>query len=452
MTGLATKEGFLESAGQWICDSYSLGLYYLACQEGEVVKIIDAAFFLYPLPPEKIHNFSVQAGQLVAGQEILHSLSRREVLLRLESAANGEIAIGGQIVRLAKQSALQYYSEQSFGDTWFTELHLQVTGQRLDPLPSVEAACIDTALRNANPPFDGMEDLSSWLRLSDRRISGRESAINIRIGPPVDILFDQTSLHGNTFSLAFTAHPKFDVSRIGASIREFPGNGIESRRQVGSSVKWSRSQKGRRAGKLTAVLSNADSVLVMLTLGTRTIRRQWFADPDKALNTRYVTTQFFDKELKQLRQVLLDSSDSVRFEQGVASLFYLLGFAGAIQVETHAPDILLTSPSGMIAIIECTTKISDFQNKLGKLVDRRNALLASLNATGNIHRVGAFLVCGLPKAQIAAEDRLLNQHQVTMLCREDLAQSLLSLRTPKSPDDMLVQAATRLEQAGKFIG
>jgi len=44
----------------------------------------------------------------------------------------------------------------------------------------------------------------------------------------------------------------------------------------------------------------------MLTLGTQTIRRQWFNDSDKALNTRYVATQFFDKDLEQLRQALLE--------------------------------------------------------------------------------------------------------------------------------------------------
>jgi hypothetical protein len=452
VNGQSIRDRFWESAKQWVCDSYSLGIYYLASNEKGVTNIVDAAFFLYPIPPERIENFSLQAGNLIAGQQIFPSLPREELLAHLELATRGEILVHGRTLRLAKETEYQYYSEHSHRDTWFTELNLQVGGQRLNPLTGAEAADIDTTLRNATPPFDGMEDLGNWLRLSDRRINGRESILNIRISPPVDMLFEQSSLHDNKFQLSFSAHPKFDVSKVGVSIREFPGIGVKSRKQVGDSIIWSRVKGRHRSGQLKAKLSNADSVLAMLTLGTQTIRRQWFTDPDKALNTRYVATQFFDKELKQLRQALLDSTDSVRFEQAIASLLYLLGFSAAIQVETQAPDILVSSPMGKLAIIECTTKISDFQSKLGKLVDRRNALLASLNAMGNVHRIDAFLVCGLPKSQIAAEEKQLTQHRVTLLCRENLADALIRLRTPTSPDEMLDQAASQLEQARHPIG
>lgn len=452
MNEQSIRDRFWESAQHWICDSYSLGIYYLASDEKSTTSIIDANFFLYPIPPEKIENFSLQVGSLFAGQQIFPSLSREELLAQLELATRGEIFVHGQTIRLARETEYRYYEEHSHRDTWFTELNLQVTGQRLHPLSGAETAGIDTALRNATPPFDGIEELSNWLRLSDRRINGRESVLNIRISPPVDMLVEKYSLHDNKFQLAFSAHPKFDVSRVGVSLREFPGIGIKSRRQVGDSIVWSRSKGGRRPGQLKVKLFNADSVLVMLTLGRQTIRRQWFTDPDKALNTRYMATQFFDKELKQLRQALLDSTDSVKFEQAVASLLYLLGFSAAIQVETQAPDILVSSPTGKLAIIECTTKISDFQSKLGKLVDRRNALLASLNAMGNVHRVDAFLVCGLPKSQIAAEEKQLVQHRVTLLCRENLTDALIRLRTPTSPDEMLDQADSQIEQAQYRIG
>jgi len=404
------------------------------------------------MPLERVENFSIEAGSLIAGQQISPPLPKEELLARLELAIKGELVVHGRTIVLAKESEYQYYSEHPHKDTWFTELNLQVSGQRSNPLSSAESADLGTALRAANPPFDGMEDLGTWLRLSDRRANGRESVISIRVGPPVDMLFDQSSLSNNKFHLTLRAHPKFDVSKLGVGIREFPGKGIESRKQVGSSILWSRVKGGFRSGQLKAKLSDADSVQAMLTLGTQTIRRQWFADPDKALNIRYVATQFFDRELKQLRQALLESTDSVRFEQAVASLLYLLGFSPAIQVETQSPDILVSSPMGKLAIVECTTKISDFQSKLGKLVDRRNALLSSLNQMGNSHRIDAFLVCGLPRFQIAAEEKQLTQHHVTLLCRENLADVLIRIRVPTSPDDMLDQAASQLERARNLIG
>lgn len=452
MDGQSIRDRFWESANQWICDSYSLRVSYLASHTNGVTQLIDAALLLYPLPPERVENFSIEAGSLIAGQQIFPYLPKEELLGRLESAMKGEIVVHGRTILLAKESEYQYYSEHPHKDTWFTELNLQVSGQRSNPLSSAESADISTALRAANPPFDGIEDLGTWLRLSDKRVNGRESAISIRIGPPVDMLFDQSSLSNNKFRLVFRAHPQFDVSRLGVGIREFPGKGLETRRQVGSSILWSRVKGGARPGLLRTKLSHADSVQAMLTLGTQTIRRQWFNDSDKALNTRYVATQFFDKDLKQLRQALLESTDSVRFEQAVASLLYLLGFSSAIQVETQSPDILVSSPMGKLAIVECTTKISDFQSKLGKLVDRRNALLSSLDQMGNAHRIDAFLVCGLPKSQIAAEEKQLTQHRVTLLCRENLADALIRIRVPTSPDEMLDQAASQIERARNSIG
>lgn len=447
MADQTAKENFLESAKQWICDSYSLGIYYLASVEEGSTKVVDVALRLNPLPPDQSINFCVKAGNLLAGQEFISGLSRDELVSRLTAATQGVLQVDGTVLHLAQETELEYYSEQSNKDVWFAELHLQITGNRLRAVSSIEAAQINTALRQATPPFDGIEDLCSWLNLTDRRINGRESAVSIRISPPVDMLFDQTSIKENQFTLSFIAHKNFDVSKVGVSIREFPGKGIESRKQLGASIAWKRPKGVSRSGILKAKLLNADSVLAMLTLGSQTVRRQWFTDSNKALNIRYVATQFFDKELKYLRQVLLDSTDSVKFEQAISSLLYLMGFSNAIQVETQAPDILVTSPGGKIAIVECTTRIADFQNKLGKLVDRRNALQASIGATGNVHRVDAFLVCGLPKTQIAAADRLLSQYKVTLLCREDLAQALLQVRIPTSPDELLDRAAAQLEQS-----
>lgn len=452
MYGQSIRDRFWDCAEQWICDSYSLGINYIASDANGATQIVDAAFLLYPVPPERSENFSIKAGSLIAGQQIFSSLPRKELLARLELAIKGEIVVHGRTIQLSKESEYEYYTEHPHKDTWFTELNLQLSGQRSNPLSRAEAADIDTALRAATPPFDGIEDLGTWLRLSDPRVSGRKSLLSIRINPPVDMLFDQSSLSNNKFHLVFRAHSKFDVSKVGVAIREFPGKGIESRRQFGGAIVWSRVKGGSRSGRLEANLLNADSVLAMLTLGTQTIRRQWFADSDKALNTRYVATQFFDRELKQLRQALLDSTDSVRFEQAVASLLYLLGFSPAIQVETQSPDILVSSPMGKFAIVECTTKISDFQSKLGKLVDRRNALLSSLDTMGNAHRIDAFLVCGLPRSHIAAEEKQLTQHRVTLLCRENLADGLMRTRIPISPDEMLDQAALQIERARNSIG
>jgi hypothetical protein len=438
------RDLFFESADEWICDSYSLEIRFLAIQVDGVNRLLDAALYAFRPPPVAVEGFTVTAEGLIAGQRLYVSLSKEEILQKFEAASNGLLDIDGVEFKLGANEHFDFYSELPHRDTWFSDLHLMISGSQLRSSSIGEATNIDQALRSATPPFDGIADLCTWLQLTDTRTNGRAAAINLRIGPPVDMLFDASKVSGNKLEITLVSHPKFDTSKAVLATREYPGNGIATRKQSSNKIVWAQAEGEKRLGTLKMSLTNADSVLAMLNVAGRTVRRQWFLDPEKALNTRYVATQLFDRDLKQLRLSVLDATDSVRFEQGIASLFFLMGFAAAIQIETQAPDILVMTPGGKLALIECTTKISDFQNKLGKLVERRNALRKSLEDTGHNIQADAFLVCGLPKAQIAVEQRQLTQHRVTLLCREDISEAFVRLRTPISPDEMLDQSNARL--------
>jgi hypothetical protein len=438
------KAQFFEHAEGWICDSYSWGFSYLAVRNDKEFLIIDSLLHVTPLPPINVKSFSIEAGTLFAGREIIPSLPKEKILKLLSKAANGQLSANGLNLKLQLTTPSEYYSNIPHRDTWYSDLHLQVSGTKLSPPPIEETIANDHALRSGSLPFDGLSDLGLVLQLSDSRVNGQSPKINIHLGPPVDILFGETTLRSNRLRLTLNAHPKFNLEKIGLAIREFPGHELDTRNQMAQEIVWSRAKNGVRKGMPDVVLKNADSALAMLTIGLRTARRQWFLDPDKALNSRYVSTQLFDKELRQLRLSVMEPTDSDRFERGIASLLFLLGFSSAIQVETQAPDIIATTIGGKLALIECTLKISDFPNKLGKLVDRRNALKRTLEANGHALNVSAFLICALPRAQVAVDDSQLSQHQVSLLCKEELAQAFDQLRIPKDPDEMLNRAATKL--------
>ncbi|WP_395054659.1 hypothetical protein [Polaromonas sp.] len=133
-------------------------------------------------------------------------------------------------------------------------------------------------------------------------------------------------------------------------------------------------------------------------------------------------------------------------------MLFLLGFSPAVQVESQAPDLIVATAGGKLALVECTLKIADFQNKLGKLVDRRNALLTALEANGQAIDVSAFLVCALPRAQVAVDEARLNQLRVILLCKDDLVQAFTQLRSPRDADEMLSTAAAKLAQQKLTIG
>ncbi len=358
----------------------------------------------------------------------------------------------GLRLSLPTGAPLEHFSEMPNRDSWLFDLHLQISGARTAPPSSAETLRNDQTLRQITPPFDGMADLCSWLQLSDTRVNGQSSSINIRVHPPVVISLDESNLQSNRLLLTLKSHSKYSRSNIQLAIREYPGLNIETRKHVSASISWQRAKDGLRTGLLDLPLTNADSVLAMLIAGDRTVMRRWFFDPGKAANARYVATQLFDKDLKQLRKSLIDTTDSVGFEKGVASLLFLLGFSPAIQVEAEAPDIVVTTPGGKLAIIECTIKTSDFETKVGKLVDRRNALKKVLEASNHNLRVDAFLVCGLPKSRIAAEEGRLAKHQILLLSREDIANAFDQLRIPKNPDEMLDRAFTKLSEHSPIVG
>jgi hypothetical protein len=120
-----------------------------------------------------------------------------------------------------------------------------------------------------------------------------------------------------------------------------------------------------------------------------------------------------------VRQALFESTDPSKFEQGVAALLFMLGFAPALPIETNSPDIVVATPTGRVAVVECTIKTADFATKIGKLVDRRTSLSKALAAADIPFQVVALLVCRQPRDQMVATNEDLTAKNVLLLAGED---------------------------------
>jgi len=240
------------------------------------------------------------------------------------------------------------------------------------------------------------------------------------------------------------------VTRVGLSLRVLPGNALAGRRQAAQELTWGGVRDDRREGTAEVQLQDADSVLVMLMIGSSTVRRQWFLDRQKARNNRLLATQLFDKDLRMVRHALLEATDATKFEQGVASMLFLLGFSAAVQLETDAPDVIVTTPGGRLAIVECTTRVADFAAKVGELVDRRGALSKHLTAAGDPSPVTSILVCRLPRDQIASHRDQLQAHKIILVAGEDITAAFDQVRFPNDPDKILDEALARLAEADRL--
>jgi len=444
LTNEIIKQTFLEAADAWVCDGYSLDIRYLAEVDGDAILLWDASVALNPLPAKQDLSFRIESTNFIVGQIQRPHEKKKSLLTLLDKAAEGVLQLSDKELTLPGDKPYDFYSEMNQRERWFSELHLQVSGDRR-PLPSLNLlATIDNTLRSSQPPFDGLADAASWLGLVAPGTSANPPSIGIRVGPPVDLIFDRCKLVDDRLLLTLHAHPKFDIANLGLAIRSVPGSGLDARKQVSSEIRWSRVRNGRREGTAQIDLERADNVLAMLMIGSSTVRRQWFLDPAKARNNRLLAIQHFDKDLRMVRNAVLESSDSSKFEKGVAALLFLLGFNPSVQLETDSPDLIVTTPGGRLAIVECTTRIADFASKVGKLVDRRGALSRSLDASGHPALVSAVLICRLPRDQIAVYADEVRAHNTILVTGEDLAAGFDRVRFPNDPDRILEEVHARL--------
>lgn len=264
--------------------------------------------------------------------------------------------------------------------------------------------------------------------------------ITIHISPPVDLMLDKSRVRDNHLELEIHAMQSFDTARIGLAVATFPVDGISSRRQIAPKIRWAKPRGGLRKGTVTVKTKKMDSALVMLTAGDATIRRQWFLDPEKVRNQRLAAVQLFDKDLRMVKQAVLQAGDAARFELGVQMVLFLLGFAPTVMLERDAPDLVVAAPSGRLVLVECTIRIADFHAKLGKLIDRRGAAIKYMQSSGHGTTLFAALVCALPRDQIAVSDAELAKHGVMLATAETLSVLFDRARYPNDPDKLLDEA------------
>ena len=426
---------FKSAANEWLCDPYSVEIRYLAIREADVNILLSCSINFWPIKFATQKSLAVVANNLIAGQEQFNDMSLDKIELLINNLEHGNLVLNNITLSLIANDSLNFYTEMISNDRWFCDAHLLVLGEHINPISNIEMVKINSSLRQGKLPFDGLNDLVTYLNLPDPFSSQRQPQIEIRISPPTDIRTEESSLSKGKFNLILHAHPKLNTKNISLAFRTFPDT-LTSRKQVSSQIKWKSKKDGLQVGKLAIRAAKVFAVQAILMVGSNTIRRQFFDDILKVPNRRLFAISAFDKDLKMLKQALSETHPS-NFEKAVSSLAYILGFSGGVINETDAPDIILSTPNENLVVIECTTRIADFNTKLGKLVNRKNSLIALLEKSGDSRKVYGYLVCGLPKNQIAYDEINSARHKVTLLTKESLDELLNQLKFPQDLEKLL---------------
>ena len=122
-----------------------------------------------------------------------------------------------------------------------------------------------------------------------------------------------------------------------------------------------------------------------------------------------------DKNVELLKKIIAEAlrkGDEARdFEAAIAWLFWMLGFSVVQLGHTKrsnqaAADVILTSPSGNFAVVECTTGLLKADQKLSLLHQRAQSVRRSLDDMQFNHlHVLPVIVTSKPRAEVEPDRR-----------------------------------------------
>ncbi|WP_432241184.1 hypothetical protein [Herbaspirillum robiniae] len=373
---------FVDLVATWVCEGYSANIRYIASGLANDHYLWNATINLVPLSEHRDQDVHISGDGFSAGKVHKNGEAKEAILQLVSQAVSGKFKLSGRSLSVWTSSELDYFSEMYRRNSWYSKGHIQIIGNQRSSITALELLEIDSTLRRGSPPFDGVDDLFGWLGLGGFGLKETPPAINIFVEPPVVLVIPKCNLVDNRLTLTLAAQENVDIALIGLAIRAAPGDDLNTRVQVAAAVNWMQPNNGIREGTLEIQLANAESALAILSVGRFVAQRHWIGDKEKARNSRFLSLQFFDKELKMLKRALLEASDSAKFENGIAALLFMLGFSAAVQLETDAPDLIVTTPNGRIVLIECTLRTADVSLKVGKLVTGAGLLQRRLVLAG----------------------------------------------------------------------
>lgn len=435
--GTDAKKKFDEAAYGWLTNNCVCDITYFYERTDGVSLLREAKIKIFSLHCPSRSTFHIETTRFGGGRVCRSIATVDEVIALINAAASGELKLGSQVLSLRGEQR-DYYSKLSPSDSAFEGMLLQVTGEKSPYADNIPYAEVDNELRCLKEPFDGVADLASSLSLRDPRSNYEAPRIEIVIEPPIDLILDQSQITDDMVSLAIECSENLMAERLTLGLRTFSQDAGYIRRQIVSAIKWSEPEVGIRVGRVSVPSYGCESALAMLSAGGWIARREWLNHPKKGNNFRRLVMTEFDPNLKRIRKVVQRPGDySSEFENAIAAIFYLAGFNVVLPVETNAPDLILRTPKGRTVLVECTTRISDFASKLGKLVDRRGQLEAVSQANDQPFPVMATLICGLPGNQVAGADDA-RRHGIGLVCQEEILSLFDTVLHSPEPDALAI--------------
>jgi hypothetical protein len=265
-----------------------------------------------------------------------------------------------------------------------------------------------------------------------------QTTLEITAGP-VAYLGAMTALQGRRASIHVRLSAHLELSRLRITLKSADQQASMQPLVFGAdSTQWTRQGIWNEGVWLVDLPTSDAHSCRVLYAGAVQDQRLLF-DPSSSPNIRRMLLSIVDPDLKRLRGLLLRPADKQRkdFEAGVALLFQMLGFApahiGAMSGLTDEPDIFVSSPTGDVLLVECTTGVPD-DRKLSLLVSRSIPIREIVERAQGVSKSDVIAILVTPRLtdELAPIREKASANNVLLLCHSELSD--LITRTATFPD------------------
>jgi hypothetical protein len=417
------------------------GFSYLAVRLGEDFVLLRGRLFLSPFGsavPPHFRSPNVRAGRYrltELGLDVRGLIER--LCVGLLNTPDGELHFPGTNYAASfvpfHPDALQNQTRHNV---------LTIKGEEAEAIRQPD---IDWEIKGASRPYEGLQELANEFALGP--LTERSGYVEI-FAPNVSAIDTKLSkVAGTNADIQVLLAKGLDTGSVTLGYRIYlPGVATTRGTLSGADMQWSEELEYLR-GKATLQVPNAGVLNCSVSYDGVTQSHWWLADPTQAQNPRRAVYEAFDPKLETLRNIVgaaQSRGQAARdLEAAVAWLLWMLGFSvahlGGTPRTRDAADLIVTSPSGNYAVVECTTGLLKAENKLALLYQRAQTVRDAL-AGSNAHlRVLPIMVTSRPTNEIALDLEAAVSLGIYVMTRENLENAINQTLMQPNADQLYAQ-------------
>jgi hypothetical protein len=437
-------------AGAYQNSSFS----YVAVKNGAQFTLVKGSLFL--VVPSSLPFSSFASASVLAGHQSLEELAESPRSF-VELLIDGKIRTPGVDIEFPASHTGEYLAAyQPFHPAGLQNQNrlnaLTISGA--DQRCRIHQPDLDWELKAGATPYDGIQELMNEYGLGLR---GDTVSVEIVASSVAAVDFSSPVI-GKRANLRVRLANGLLTEKFKLGYRVFSqGRVVERKRLDGEAFRWI---SGADAQQGSAELNVAEGSILhcFASYDGLTQHFGWLADQSTTQNARRAAYEAFDPGLETLKSIIpggpIRGRDARELESVVAWILWMLGFSvvhlGSTTRMQDAADLLATTPSGHIAVIECTTGLLKAENKLALLHDRSQAVRRALDASGASHlRLLTVMVTSQPRSDVEVDIEPAERLRILVLTRENLDQLINLTLIPQNPEQIFVETeeAVRFAQA-----